>query len=144
MMIRFVFLVAFFTSTKVFGQDVIKWGFSYSVENSTIEMKAHLAKGWYLYSQFNDPEAGPTPTVFQFSVNPQVIFTGLPAEPTPIKKMDDVFGTELMFFEKEVVFTQKIQSYGARNVSGKVTYMICNDVMCIPPTEEFFIVQLKN
>ena len=53
-----------------------------------------------------------------------------------ISKYDEMFGTELQFFEHNVTFVQKVTlTGGAYNIDCNLEYGACNDEMCMPPGE---------
>jgi thiol:disulfide interchange protein DsbD len=72
-----------------------------------------------------------------------VKFIGETLEPESIKEYDPNFEGELNFFKDEVTFVQKVEVEQPTELSGTVTYMICNDVMCLPPVDEFFKIEVK-
>lgn len=127
-----------------FGQSKIQWTYSYNPETKTIEIEANIGEGWHLYSQYVDNEIGPVPTTFVFAENDLIKLVGRTDEPTPIQKYDETFEAMLDFFEGKVVFKQRISSKGNTIIYGTVTYMLCNDVMCLPPTDESFSIEIPN
>jgi thiol:disulfide interchange protein DsbD len=56
-------------------------------------------------------------------------------EPTPIREYDENFEANLDFFKSTVTFTQKVDKKSNGKVTGTITYMVCNDVMCLPPVD---------
>jgi thiol:disulfide interchange protein DsbD len=133
-----------FVSTLNFGQAKIQWDYSYSKEKKAIEIQATLADGWHLYSQHISNEIGPVPTSFLFSENSQIKLIGQVTEPLPIQKYDENFEAMLDFFEGKVLFSQRITTKGSTTIKGSVTYMVCNETMCLPPTEELFSIPINN
>lgn len=125
------------------AQSKIQWTYSYNETSNLLEITAVLAEGWHLYSQHVDNEIGPVPTSFAFQENPQVKFIGKVTEPTPIQKYDENFEAMLDFFEGQVVFTQRVSIKGSTTISGSVTYMVCNETMCLPPVDEQFTIEIK-
>ena len=103
-----------------------------------VEVKAVIAEGWHLYSQHIDDGIGPIPTAFEFQENPNVRYIGKTIEPESIREYDPNFEGDLNFFKNEVTFTQKVKVAEPTEITGVVTYMICNDVMCMPPVDENF------
>ena len=41
-----------------------------------IRFEASIAEGWYIYSQDNDPNAGPIPTTIEFNENADIVLEG--------------------------------------------------------------------
>jgi thiol:disulfide interchange protein DsbD len=135
-----VLAVAF--SFLAFSQDKVTWTVSYNDAEKQIEFRANIADGWHLYSQFIQNDIGPVPTAFVFEENSKVTRTGKVSEPAPIHAYDENFEASLDFFKDEVVFTQKIASGSKGTVSGYITYMVCNEIMCLPPVDHDFTVTI--
>jgi len=130
-------------------KEPIKWKFQLrngASLDQEIVFKANIDAGWHLYNQ-NLPEGGPVSTSFHFDKTQGVKLIGKTISTSKvIRKMDDVFGMELSFFEKEAVFIQKIKITDAKtfNIEGYVEYMGCNNESCLPPTPENFAFKAKN
>lgn len=139
-LLLFILLFAY----QGFSQSKIQWNFSYDEESKAMTMEATIADGWHLYSQHVDNEIGPVPTSFLFDENDHVKLIGKVNEPTPIQKYDETFEAMLDFFEGKVVFQQRLAPKESTTVNGVVTYMLCNDTMCLPPTDEKFSIQINN
>jgi thiol:disulfide interchange protein DsbD len=139
-----LFVCAIFVALNSSSQEPVNWEFSFDNEFDNLTMKATLDEGWYLYSQSINEDIGPVPTAFQFIANESYQIIGNTIEPESLTKYDSNFNSELNFFEKEVVFEQKIENVDAEFVSGSVTYMVCNGMMCLPPTDLEFIIQLNK
>jgi len=139
------FIVIFLlTSTYLFSQERVSWDFSYNEETNNIEAKAVIAEGWHLYSQHIDNEIGPIPTSFTFEDNENVKLIAKVKEPQSIKEFDDNFEGELNFFKEEVVFAQLVKVYKSTEVKGFVSFMVCNDNMCLPPKDVDFTITLDK
>lgn len=136
-------IISLFVSVLSYAQDEVKWNFSFNSETSSIEIKAEIQEGWHLYSQNIDNDLGPIPTSFEFLTNENFKIVGETIEPKPIKEYDENFEGELDFFKTEVVFTQKIENISATTISGVVTFMVCNDVMCMPPVDLEFTITIN-
>lgn len=130
----------FFTLSS-FSQKVVSW--TNSVQKDQITFTATIQDGWHLYSQNLEIEFGPIPTSFNFEENPDIELIGTTIEPKPYKEFDSNFDEELTFFKHEVSYTQKFRSKKGTTVNGHVTYMVCNATMCLPPTDEYFEIEIK-
>jgi hypothetical protein len=124
------------------AQKNADWSIAFSQNDSMVIVKSTISKGWHIYSQHIDPIAGPVPTSFSFVTKGGVKLIGSVEEPEPIVHFDEAFGTDLMYFEKEVEFKQKIILTSQASLDVVVSYMMCNDTMCLPPTEEKLTVEL--
>jgi hypothetical protein len=124
----------------------VKWSYAakkVSATEAVVYLKATIQKDWHIYSQ-TVKEGGPVKTAFTFKPSKEYATVGKPTEPKPLSKYEDVFKMNVGYFEKEVVFSQKIKlkSPKASAVTGKLEYMVCNNVKCLPPDEVEFSIPL--
>lgn len=138
----FVFILVLLASNS-FGQEKVEWSFDFDNDSNTIQIKADIAEGWHLYSQHIDNEIGPVPTTIEFTVNEDILLIGSTEEPESLKEYDENFEGELNFFKDEVVFTQKVDVRKNSKLDGVVTFMVCNDTMCLPPVDKEFSVLIE-
>ncbi len=136
---------AFLISLGAFAQieNPVKWAYAAkrtSPTEATVFIKASIDNGWHIYSQHIE-EGGPIKTSFTFEPSKSYVLVGKTIEPKAIAKFDKQFKMNIGFFEKEVIFQQKVKlkSAGAANVKGKLEFMVCNDKKCLPPTEIEFV-----
>ncbi|SKB65613.1 Disulphide bond corrector protein DsbC [Parapedobacter luteus] len=144
----FAIAVSFISVTSISAQilEPVKWQFGAKKLNeneAVIFMKAVMDNGWHIYSQ-NVEEGGPIKTSFSFAPSSDYTLVGQPAEPKPKVKHEDVFDMDVAYFDKEVVFQQKIKlKKGAATVKGTVEFMACDATQCLPPDEVAFTVAVK-
>lgn len=138
------FLVFCCVFLPLFGQENISWNATFDVKEKVVNFTANLREGWHLYSQYNPVEAGPVPTSFEFLPSKFYALVGKTIEPNPILKYEDTFGSDVLFFEKTVTFSQKINVIQNGTLECVVNYMLCNDEMCLPPIDQTFIIPIKN
>jgi DsbC/DsbD-like thiol-disulfide interchange protein len=124
----------------------VRWAYAAKKLNSkeaVVYLKATIQPGWHIYS-LNVGDGGPIATSFVFSKSKDYTPVGKPTEPTPISKFEQAFKMNVTYFEKEAVFSQKIslKSAAATSVTGKLTYMTCNDKKCLPPDDVDFTIPL--
>jgi hypothetical protein len=141
---KYVLLVLLLTlsSGLVYSQDKVKWTVTYNEAEKQIEFRADIAEGWHLYSQFIQNDIGPVPTAFVFDEHSNVARNGQVMEPAPIHAYDENFEASLDFFKDKVVFTQKVVPGSKGVVAGYVTYMVCNEIMCLPPVDFEFTITI--
>lgn len=144
MRIPIIVLFFIFFSLSGIAQSKIQWTYTYNSEGKTIDIQANIAEGWHLYSQHVDNQIGPVPTSFTFEDNASIKLIGKVTEPTPIQKYDENFEAMLDFFEGKVVFTQRLSVKDDTTLKGVVTYMLCNDTMCLPPVDEQFTITITK
>lgn len=128
---------------NVNAQENVVWSYDYDDENEALMMQAEIAEGWHLYSQHIDDGIGPVPTAFEFTENGAVKILGETEEPESIRAYDPNFEGELNFFKDQVTFSQKIKANESTTLEGVVTYMICNDTMCLPPKDVKFTISIN-
>ncbi|MBT8189895.1 MAG: hypothetical protein KJO29_05660 [Bacteroidia bacterium] len=129
-----VFSIGLLFGSLVMGQDPVNWTFSYNEDEKELVFEAEMQSNWVIYSQHTDPD-GPVPTYFEledsedFKSNAEVEELSIPE-----KKMDDLFGVEVIKFNNTASFSQKMEFVrdGAK-IKGSVTYMTCDNQRCLPP-----------
>src|ERR1700743_928176 len=124
----------------------VKWSYAakkISPTEAVVFLKATIEANWHIYS-LNVKDGGPIKTSFTFAPSKEYSLVGKPSEPKPITKYEKTFGMNVSYFEKEVVFQQKIKlkSANASVVKGKLEYMTCNDHKCLPPDDIDFSIPL--
>lgn len=110
-----------------------------SPSEAVVVFKATIAGGWHVYSP-DVPANGPTPASFHISKASNVEPVGkLEASGKRIRKMDEVFGMELEYFEESCSFSQRLKITGRQfSVSGYLEYGACSNASCLPPAEVEF------
>jgi hypothetical protein len=124
----------------------VKWSYAAKKTSATeaiVYIKATMDNGWHIYSQ-NVKEGGPIKTTFTYAPSKEYALAGKTTEPKPITKFEKTFGMNVSFFENTAIFQQKIKlkSAKAKSVNGKVEFMTCNDIKCLPPDEVEFSIPL--
>ena len=139
-----LFILALTFSSAICAQDVVEWKIKYNEKDNTVELKATIKNGWHLYSQHIENNVGPVPTSFTFKSSDDFQLFGQVVEPTPIKKYDENFEATLDFFEKEAIFIQKIKVSKSTVLEGTITFMVCNESMCLPPVDYKFKIDINK
>jgi len=122
----------------------VKWAYAFKRTSATegvVFLKATIEDGWHIYS-LNVKDGGPIKTSFTFEPTKEYSLVGKASEPAPVTKFEKSFNMNVSYFEKEVVFQQKIKlkSPAASVIKGKLEYMTCNDHKCLPPDDIDFSV----
>lgn len=146
---KIIFFVAFlFINATSFGQILkpVKWSYAskrVKDKEAVLFLKATIDHGWHIYSQ-TVPKNGPQPTSFIFHSSKAYQLNGKVQVAKPIVKYDPTFDTELGYYEKSVVFQQKVKlTDNSTSIKGRLTYMVCNDKQCLPPEEVSFSIPVK-
>jgi hypothetical protein len=144
----FAVVGALFVSGAAEGQILKPVTWSYGAkktgpDEAVLFFKATIDDGWHVYSQ-HVKEGGPIPTKFTFTASKDYALDGPTTEPQPIKRMEKVFNMEVGFFVNSVIFQQKIKlKAGQTAVSGRLEFMTCNDMQCLPPEDIDFSIPVK-
>ncbi|MGC4231479.1 MAG: protein-disulfide reductase DsbD family protein [Niabella sp.] len=145
LIIALIVAVTNFISAQV--MNPVKWSFSKKKLNDTsyeLELKATIQHGWHIYSQ-TTPEGGPLPTTITLGKNPLIKPEGKPREDGKLEqKHEEVFGVDVKQFSGVVTFVQLVTvKPGIKTkVSGKISFMACNDTECLPPKEVPFTIDM--
>jgi hypothetical protein len=141
-----IVLVLFAIQSKAQILQPVRWSYAAKKTSATeavVFIKATIDEGWHVYSQFVK-DGGPVKTTIDFTPSKAFTLVGKTIEPQPITRMEKVFGMEVGFFEKSVIFQQKIRLKAKQTtVSGKLEYMTCNDQKCLPPDDIEFSIPVK-
>jgi len=138
----FLIILTLAVSAAAFAQieTPVRWSYAAKRVSKTevmVLLKASIQDGWHIYSQ-HVKEGGPLKTEFTFTPSKEYVLVGITVEPTPIIKYEKVFKMNVGYFEKEVVFQQKINLKTEKPVmKGKLEFIACKD-KCIPPEEIAF------
>lgn len=108
----------------------------------TVIISASIDESWHLPSQIElkEDENGPIPTEFNFEFDTDRLEKiGSTREPKGITKFDEIFKTDLTYFENEATFEQdfKVKAKEA-TLDLEILFMICNDEMCLPQDQQRF------
>lgn len=140
--------VALVISAGAFAQieAPVKWSYAskrLSNTEAVVFLKATMQKGWHIYSM-DVKDGGPIKTSFTFSPSKEYGLIGKTVEPKPITRYEKAFSMDVSYFENSVVFQQKVhlRSPKASVVKGKLEYMTCNDMKCLPPEDIDFSIPL--
>lgn len=144
-----ILLLSAFTSGTGQSRDhePIQWEFTavpLNEKEAKLIFTANLDDGWHIYSQFLE-EGGPLPTTFTFTLDRSYNLKGkVNEESAPVTSFDNVFMMEITWFKETAIFTQTVKlNAPSTTIKGKIEFMGCNDVMCLPPDEVPFSVEVK-
>jgi len=107
-------------------------------ESAQIVLTAKMQETWHLYS-IVPVKDGPKETEIKATIQPWFSPDGDVVEPKPIRKIDQNFGVEVAFFDKQVKFGIPIRlsadASGNVETTIDVTWMACTDMQCTPVIE---------
>ena len=129
-------------------QENVQWQAVVSDRNEklvSIQITAEIEPGWHLYSAQTPKNAGPIPVGFEVQKNRFVKIKEPFVEKTKaIKKFDANFDSDVYIFEDKFQGEFKVKSKNDTILNMTVTYMICNEVMCLPPVDETLSIKLDT
>src|ERR1700760_314449 len=102
-------LISFGASAQI--ETPVTWSYGakkISPTEAVVFLKATIQDGWHIYSQ-TVKDGGPIKTSFTFAPSTQYSLVGKPVEPTPMTKYESAFSMNVSYFEKSVIFQQKIK-----------------------------------
>ncbi|MCR9174129.1 MAG: protein-disulfide reductase DsbD N-terminal domain-containing protein [bacterium] len=138
------YIILTFCYSFAVAQEQVSWDVTFDADQSEVFVRASIDEGWHLYSSEKVADLGPIPTEVVIHENDGVEVVGKLKEPKPKVSYDPNFGETLYYFEEAVTFTQAIELKGATELSGTITYMVCNDEMCMPPVDYKFSIELTH
>jgi DsbC/DsbD-like thiol-disulfide interchange protein len=126
----------------------VKWSYAakrVSSNEAIVFLKATINDGWHIYGM-DVKDGGPIKTSFTFPPSKAYSLVGKTSQPVPVTKYEKAFSMNVTYFEKSVVFQQKIhlKTPGAQVIKGQLEYMTCNDKKCLPPEDVDFSVPIAK
>ena len=142
------FLIALILPVLAFSQEnPVSWSYKVKpISEGLVEvvLKADIQQGWHMYDM-GPYQGGPNPTVFTVETSGTMELEGDVQYVTqPKRKMDDIYGMEIGYFEDNASFSQKVKVNGQAPLKVNVEWMCCNDGTCIPPDDQDFEIWLDE
>ena len=127
-----------------YAQNKVKWVLDFDSEREYIQVRGEIEDGWHLYSVKTNPNAGPIPVQIKSKKSKYVrTKKGFIEKYDALKVFDANFDSDVYIFEKNYLAEQKIKLKKETFLEVTVTYMICNDEMCLPPIDEILSIKLN-
>lgn len=124
----------------------VKWSYAAKrtgKDEAVVFLNATMEDGWHIYST-RQRDGGPVRTSFTFSPGKDYVLVGRVMEPVPVTKFEKSFKMDVHYFERSVIFQQKVKLKKAQaEIKGKLEFMVCNDQKCLPPDERAFSIAVK-
>jgi hypothetical protein len=139
---RIVVLSVLFLAKAVFclaQENPIKWSTKAEKINETeynLHIEGEIEAGWNIYSQFLVSDDGPVRSSVNF-IKEGIELIGKTEEAGTRKEaFDEMFGMNVIKFSKHITFSQKVKvAKGTKKVNATLTYMTCNNEVCLPPKD---------
>lgn len=116
-------------------------------ETVTVWIDVTLTADWHIYST-TTPPGGPYPTEIRLEGEGRFRQVGPIIQPPPLKEHDPNFDMQVEYYGKAVRFGVRADvtdaaPSGQTRLGGRITYMLCNPISCLPPTTHAFEVPLQ-
>jgi len=140
-------LLTCFSAMPSFAQmtaDPTTWKYEVKKKSATeyqLVFHVELKTGWHLWSVKPGGDGYQIPTSFKFDNNTGVKLKGSIAEKGKMitTAMEGIDG-KVNYYAGNVDYIQNVTvAAGATRVTGKHTYQVCNDRMCLPPMDKDFV-----
>jgi thiol:disulfide interchange protein len=137
-------IISFTSFSQIFNP--VSWEFSQeeiSLTEVELTFKASIDEPWHMYSQYVSDEM--LATKFTFIYNGDTVVSKL-KEPKPSEEYDETSDIMLLYFSKEVIFTQQLEINSVNNIeiSGYVDFIVCDNGSCLPPDYSEFSFTIKG
>jgi hypothetical protein len=150
MMLKFIVAVALmFNSALLLAQSSkqVKWSFTATKKGDFYEVrcKATIGTDYHLYAQNAGNGVG-KPTAFKFNKNPLLTLQGGVIEKGKLITAKESLGKKMVsvrYYANTVEFIQLVKAKTTTNISGNVSYMVCNASSCLPPSATSFDIALQ-
>jgi thiol:disulfide interchange protein DsbD len=111
-------------------------------DTATVRLTASIADGWKVYAVDSPPPSRGVRVAFD-SVAAGLSAAGAVQQSAPKRGFDPYFEKTVTYFETDATlhapFTvAPTAGPGPHRVRGTVTFMVCNDRLCLPPTRTAF------
>lgn len=138
-MLRKIAITTVLLLASLFGTaqfyDPVDWTYEAEYkEDGKVDLvfTASVEDHWHIYSLHIDG-SGPLPTEFSFTENSSVTFHGEMTETEPIEEYDPNFDMVVRYHGDGVQFRRTVSVSKNTTIKGELSFMVCNDEMCLPP-----------
>lgn len=127
--------------------DKSKWRFEAKKKNGNqYDLIFHLSlpKGWHIFSLNPGGDGSLIAPSFAFDTSSSLKLIGKVTEKGDLitEKMEGITGRVRMY-EGSVDYIQHATYTGNGQITGMLTYQICNDKMCLPPKDKSFVFEIE-
>lgn len=132
-----VFSISLLSQAQIY--DPVSWKTSIEKkdhETYLLSITATLEPEWKIYG-LQVPKGGPLATEIQFELPNGITLEGNTTQPEIDSHWDPIFQMNITSFKNKVSFSQIIRtSLSSFDIPATISFMVCNDQNCLPPTQE--------
>ncbi len=145
-----LFFIGVLLALPSFGQtieDPTNWKYEVKKKSATeyqLVFHVTLKPKWHIWSVNPGGDGFEIPPSFAFDKNSKVQLKGKVVErgKPVVTKMDGIDG-KVTYYSDKVEYTQDITVTGNTKITGKHTYQVCSDKLCLPPKDKDFSFEIK-
>lgn len=137
-----LFFLLFFNA---FGQNHVSWTFEYDDITQKVIAYGRIDSTWHVYSHHTNKNAGPIPVSMRI-IETKGVKTKNKLEEIShtVKIFDKNFEAYVYYIDIIYVGQIKVKVKPGSIISGTVNYMVCDDIMCLPPIDVPFSLKIKK
>ena len=129
------------------SDDPTTWQYELKKKSATeYEIIFHLdiKEGWHIWSLHPGGDGYEIAPTFTIDKNPKVKTKGTVTEKgkTTTTTMEGIDG-KITYLSGKIDYVQNIAVTGKTKITGKHMYQVCNDKMCLRPTDKDFALEIK-
>lgn len=152
-MLKFKGFIVFFVMLPFFVQgqiyDPVDWKFDVEYTDGAqaeLVFEAEIEEGWHVYATDLPSDMGPIPTSLTLDESTDFEKTGDFKGGKFKTEYDPNFDMDLNFYDEEATFKLPIKRLSEEDfeITGYLTFMVCNDEMCLPPEDVDVNLTLKG
>lgn len=111
-----------------------------------VDLSARIDEGWHLYA-LTQVAGGPNALIITVPKDQPFALSGPIQAPVPKTEFDPNFSIDTQFHAERAVFTLPLKvaagtKDGTHKFKAVVAFQVCNDKICLPPTEEELVVEI--
>jgi thiol:disulfide interchange protein DsbD len=141
-----VCVVAISSSAQMI-EDPTTWKYEVKKKSATeyqLIFHLDLKEGWHIWSLHVGGDGYQIVPSFTFDKNPKIKIKGAPSEKgKAITTTMEMVEGKVTYLTGKADYTQDIVVTGPTKITGKHTYQVCNDKMCLAPKDRNFVFEIK-
>jgi thiol:disulfide interchange protein DsbD len=128
-------------------EDPTTWKYEVKKKSATeYQLIFHLdiKQGWHIWSLHPGGDGYEISPSFNFDNNPNVTVKGAATEKgtATTTTMEGIDG-KITYLNGKIDYIQNVTVKGKGKITGKHTYQVCNDKLCLPPKDKDFVFEIK-
>jgi cytochrome c biogenesis DsbD-like protein len=127
--------------------DPTTWTYDVKKKSATdyqLIFHLNIKDGWHIWSLHPGGDGYEISPSFAFDKNDKVKLKGAATEKgkATTTKMEGIDG-KITYLAGKIDYIQEVIVTGGTKITGKHTYQVCNDKLCLPPKDKDFVFEIK-